>query len=156
MKAGIQVFELMSNDERVKLIRSELPSIISTGEYDLVDYFLTCANICKHNRNAIAHAHLGDQAPSENILLSTGRGSQRVFTVNLADLREMADATYATALFGRSIWAAICLRLNNHALRGFPPGSYLSSLEKPSLPRSWGQIREVPRPPEPQPQLPRG
>jgi hypothetical protein len=54
MKAGIQVFELMRNDERVKLIRSELPSIILKVEYDLVDYFLKCANICKQNRNSIA------------------------------------------------------------------------------------------------------
>ncbi len=153
MKAGIETFELLGNDERIKLIRAELPEKLLEDEVSLLEYFFTSANICKENRNVIAHAHYGNQPSGEDILLSRSRGQLRVFTFSISAVREMADSTHATAKFGLDIWSAINLRLSNKALaqRGIAPTFFQPLPEKPPRPRKWDQIREAPKPPRPPP-----
>jgi hypothetical protein len=47
LKAGLHVYELLGNDERVKLIRGELSETLNKQENDLSEHFFKAANICK-------------------------------------------------------------------------------------------------------------
>ncbi len=156
MKAGIGVYELLNNDGRVKLIRSEVPGLISDMEKDLLEYFFKSAFICKDNRNAIAHSHYGNQA-GDLLLLTKGRSkdqqSTNRFTFTVTGLREMADSSYATAFFGYQLFSSIQVRVSNEAWarQGVAPKVFVPLPEKPPLPRSWDQIRDIPKPPPPPP-----
>jgi hypothetical protein len=158
MKAGVHAFELLGNDERVRLIRAQLPGLANEQELDLLDHFIKSANICKENRNVLAHAGYSNQ-PSEELIVMTTKGSKGRSSLNrikfsVGGIREMADATYATAFFGMNLWSAINLRLSNQAWtsRGVSPRFFQSLPEKPPLPSSWVQIREAPKPDQPPPQ----
>jgi hypothetical protein len=156
--AGIHAFELLGNDERVKLIRAQLPSIATEHEIDLLDHFIKSTNICKEYRNVLAHAGYANQPADELILMTKGlskdRQSTNLIRFSVGGIREMADATYATAGFGLNLWTAMNLRLSNEAWisRGTPPRFLPSLPEKPPLPRNWVQIREAPKPDPPPPE----
>jgi hypothetical protein len=158
LKAAISTYELMNNDSRIKLIRSELFGTLNQKENELLEYFFKSANICMANRNVIAHSHYSNQAPGDHLLLSKGRSkdqqSVNIFTFSITGIREMADATYLTAFFGMNLWSAINIRISNEywASVGVPPKFSFPLPEKPPLPRSWDQIREAPKPPQPPPQ----
>jgi hypothetical protein len=158
IKAGIHTFELLGNDERMKLIRAQLPDIANENELELLEHLIKSANICKEYRNVLAHTSYPNQPSEETILmlkgLSKDRSSTNLFKFTVTGIREMADATYITAQFGFALWSAINLRLSNAswAQHGVVP-TFLPSLpEKPPMPRNWGQIREGPKPAQPPPQ----
>jgi hypothetical protein len=158
LTAGLHVYELLGNDERVKLIRGELSETLNKQENDLLEHFFKAANICKAYRNVIAHSNYSPRAYGERIILRKGmskdRNSVNLFYFSVTGVREMADATYCTAKFGLDLRTSVLLRTSNESLvrRGMQPNFSLALPEKPPLPRSWDQIREAPKPPPNQPQ----
>jgi hypothetical protein len=158
MQGGIRVFQLMNNDQRIKLIKEELMPSLGLLEADGLDHFLKMAHICYANRNALAHAHAHHNAFEEKFRISQGGknnvGAQYLFKLN--DLREMADAAHATFMFGLSVWGYI--QIKSTFIQMTKAGQDTSWLplrslpEKPSLPRSWDQIREIPTPRPPPPE----
>ena len=157
MKAGIHTFELLGNDERVKLIRSQLADIATKEEQDLLEYFIKSADICKVNRNILAHASYPNQPPGDRIMITKGTSKDRstinTITLDVSAVREMADATYSIAAFGFDLWSTINLRLSNAywIARGVTPKFFPSLPGKPSLPRKWEQVRDGLKPDLPQP-----
>jgi len=148
MKAGIHAFELLGNDQRVKLISAGFSEIATAQELDLLRSFLKHANICKDYRNVLCHAGYPNQPPGELIVMSNGtskdRSNMKLTRFTVAGIREMADTTYATAKFGFDLWSAVNLRISNASwlASGVTP-RFLPSLPKsPPQPRSWEQIRE--------------
>jgi hypothetical protein len=149
-KAGIHAFELLSLDGWYKLIRAHFPDFATAEEMELIEYFMKSSNICKENRNVIAHAGHPNQVAASTIMMtgkvSKDRSSLDLIYFDLLSLREMADATYTTANFGLNLWSAINRRLTNASLQaqGLAPKFFSSLPEKPPLPRKWDQIREAP------------
>lgn len=149
LKAGIRTFELLGYDQRLKLIRSDLFPQLTDEETDRVEHFFKCSNICKENRNIIAHAQHHATSEEGKLRLTTqSANSSAQFLVSLDGLREMADSAQETFTFGLSVWSVIQLRLSNDAWvkQGVPPRFFQPLPQKPALPRSWDQIREAPKP----------
>jgi hypothetical protein len=159
LKSGIRVFQLFTNDQRVKLIRDELVASLSAEEADRVNHFLAMANICYANRNAFAHAQAHQTAHDDKFRISKGTGKENIgaqYLFKLDDLREIADATHGTFMFCLNIFAHIQIKstIIDLARSGndFSWCPLMPLPEKPSLPRSWDQIREIPIPHPPPPQ----
>jgi hypothetical protein len=56
IKSAVRTFQILNNDQRVKLIKDELITVLPEKEADCVEHFLTMANICYQNRNMFSHA----------------------------------------------------------------------------------------------------
>ena len=149
LKAGIHTFELLGFDGWSKLIRAHFPDFATAEEIELVEHFIRSSNICKENRNVIAHAGHPGQGAGTTILMTgkvaKDRTSLDLICFDLQALREMADATFATANFGLNLWSAINMRLSNASwqAQGVAPKFFLPLPEQPPLPRKWDQIREA-------------
>ena len=150
--AGYRAFELLSNDGRIKLIREGLSDILNVDEKAYFEYFFKSSNICRTNRNVLAHSSYFGQ-PSDTVLTLTTtnnrlQSAQPISAFSLISIKEMADATYRVAQFGFRMFITISSRRGHELLRsqgsmvGLPP----ALPEKPTLPRSWDQIREAPTP----------
>jgi hypothetical protein len=163
IKSAVRTFQILNNDQRIKLIRDELITTLPENEADRVEHFLTMANICYKNRNVFAHATSHSIAENDKLRISKGAGKGRdnigaQYLFSLDYLKEMADSTHETFMFGINVWSAIQFRqtIDSYLAQGRPPPPFLllhvpSLPEKPSLPRSWDQIREIPTPPQPPP-----
>lgn len=156
--SGIRAFQLLSNEQRVRLIRDELIAKLSGNEADWIDYFLKCANICYANRNVFAHAHAHPTPSEDKFRISKGTGRDNVgaqYLFKLEDIRSMADEAHETFLFGIKTFAYFQSRATiAHSLAGGQDASWVPQMPLPqklSLPRSWDQIREIPTPPPPPP-----
>jgi hypothetical protein len=150
LKAGIHTFELLGFDGWSKLIRAHFPDFATAEEMELIEHLMRSSSVCKENRNIVAHAGHPSQVEGSTIVLtgkvSKDRSSLDLIRFDLSALREMADATYATANFGLNLWSAINMRLTNASLQaqGLVPKFFSPLPEKPLLPRKWDQIREAP------------
>jgi hypothetical protein len=158
MKSAIRVFQILNHDGRIRLIRDELITCLPGNEADCVEHFLTMANICYQNRNVFAHATSHSMAENDKLRISKGTGKDNIgaqYLFTLEDLKEMADSTHKTFSFGINVFAAIQTRqvIDSHLAQGrqLPSFHALPLPEKPSLPRSWDQIREIPTPHQPTP-----
>jgi hypothetical protein len=159
MKSAVRVFQILNNEQRVRLIRDELISSLPQNQADLVAHFLTMANICYANRNALAHATPHNIAEDDKLRISQGTGKNNIgkqYLFSLDALKEMADTTYDTFTFGISVFGMIQMSraINDFLAQGKIPPSHFripSLPETPSLPRSWDQIREIPIPHQPPP-----
>lgn len=143
LNAAIRAFELMGNESRWQFIRDECSRVLDPEETEHVDHFLTCAAICKENRNAIAHATVLPTLAEAPALLSLrrgrnpGTGLHRDYHFPLGALRQMADETYATGLFGQGVARYALLRrlaLPDRVREALEP---LTLPDRPPLPRKW-------------------
>jgi hypothetical protein len=159
IKSAVRTFQILNNDQCIKLIRDELITVLPENEADRVEHFLTMANICYQNRNVFAHATSHSIAENDKLRISKGTGKDNIgaqYLFSLDYLKEMADSTHETFMFGINVWGAIQTRQvrDSFLAQGRPPPPILhvpSLPKKPSLPRSWDQIREIPTPPPPPP-----
>lgn len=158
-KSAVRTFQILNNDQRIKLITDELIPCLQENEVDRLEHFLKMANICYQNRNVFAHAMSHRTAENNKLRISKGTGKDNIgaqYLFSLDDLKEMADSSQKTFMFGLGVWGSISSRLtiDSYLAQGRmpPPFLHVPSLpEKPSLPRSWDQIREIPIPPHPPP-----
>jgi hypothetical protein len=138
LKAGIHTFELLGFDGWCKLIRAHFPDFATAEEMELIEHFMKSSNVCKENRNIIAHAGHPNQPAASTIVMAgkitKDRSKLDLIYFDLEALREMADATYTTGNFGFNVGSAILMRLSNASLQaqGLAPTFFVPLPEKTS------------------------
>jgi hypothetical protein len=151
--AAIQISELLGNESRLAFIREQSEKLLSKEHADHVAYFLTCAAICKENRNAIVHADMARIAPGETvIMLSKGRDLKqdrlKQYWFEVPALRQMADEIHATSTYGMLIFAHVTIdRVRPTVPEPMRTTLALPSLDKPPQPRKW-HLHSLPNPAE--------
>jgi len=152
--AAIDLFYLLGNDSRWQFISDESKRSLPASDAANVAYFLKCAAICKENRNAVVHADVSPQKDPTVVMLTKGRDPTKSFLkqywLSVEALRQMADETRATALYGIRVWSHINIT-RTHAAAPAESKEFLamvlrqSSLERPPLPRKW-HLHSLPNP----------
>ena len=71
-------FQLLNNDQRIKLIIDELITILPENEAYRVEHFLKMANICYKNRNVFANATSHSAAENDKLRISKGTGKNNI------------------------------------------------------------------------------
>lgn len=142
---GLRSFELLGNQGRWELLNEIGPQ--AAPEFaEHIHHFLKCAAICKENRNAVAHADYQNGPSDEIIRLLKGRNKDRTalrdYHFSVESIRQMADETHGTAMYGMLIFAHLEMK------RTAPDGTIprpdgpplfvrLPSLQKPPVPKKW-------------------
>lgn len=84
------------------------------------------ANICYQNRNVFAHATPHSAAENDKLRISKGTGKDNIgaqHLFSLDDLKEMADSTHETVMFGLNVSSCIQTRqaIKSFLDRGMTP-----------------------------------
>jgi hypothetical protein len=110
VKSAVRTFQILNNDQRVRLIRDELITVLPGKEAGCVEHFLNMANICYQNRNVFSHATSHSAAENDKLRISKGTGKDNIgdqYLFSLDYLKEMADSTHETFTFGINVWGTI-------------------------------------------------
>src|ERR1700719_257483 len=113
IKSAIRTFQILNNDQGVRLIRDELITVLPETEADCVEHFLKMANICYQNRNVFGHATSHGTAENDKLRISKGTGKDNIgaqYLFSIDYLQEMADSTHETFMFGINVWGTIQVR----------------------------------------------
>lgn len=115
-KTVTRIFELLSNQSRVDLVRLEGKQRLTQGEFDVLSAYLSAYLDCLENRNLVAHSQIKMNGAKGGLSLQKRSSKDRItfnrFHIPSDELLYIADTTYDLAQHGYNL--AVSLAVGPH------------------------------------------